>query len=531
MCYPFETYAFVPMLDQVEELEGKGLLHGKGGASNVAMYNAICCAVDRDQKVEIAGKSVVSGWTKPTPIGDLSESVGINKQVGMRVLTRMEKDGVFERERKSQGWHDTYKYRLNVYDRNHKRLGQLGEVKCETPFTAYYCLPYEDRTAALKAAGILKRTPVAIYDSVLSYVDRNHRLSLKGKKYVSGWTIVIGQESIGRRAGVNYTMASRWLNLMVKEGLIERQKIGAKYRYRVVIWRDALKRIGDTIVDDRGDDKSDDNDNDASNREGLEKEDLETKAPPSPPNSPSNEEWVEISTVLEGKAGADYNYLKEKAVELAVSFNELFRGGKFMAQRLKHSYAKKIFESLKELFSEEKIRALGAKAMEMVVRIHEKVFDSLSFRQDSPYSPGYLMSEGGSIAISEAMDKVLSNNKRLENRKEPPPRSAAPPPRATTETIEREKLDPLAQKLYDKYIKPLKIAKGEVHESKETAETERLETDIHNGEQTAPKGIEKPKEPAPDKPSKASSGSVLERTDCTSRGIGDLLPEVMKCYE
>ena len=521
MCYPFETYAFVPMLDQVDELEGKGLLHGKGGASNVAMYNAICCAVDRNQKVEIAGKEVVEGWTKPTSIGNLSESVGINKTVGMRVLTRMEKEGVFERERKSMGWHDTYKYRLNVYKENHNRLEQLGEVGCETPFTAYYCLPYEDRTAALKSAGILKRTSVAIYDSVLSYVDRNHKVYVRGKKYVSGWTIVIGQEAIGRRAGVTYSQTSRWINLMVKEGLIERQKIGMKYRYRVVIWRDALKRIGDTIVDDRGDDKSDDGDNDASNRELLEKN-LE-KNPPSPPN-------VEKLDGIEDKAGADYNYLMEKAVELSVSFNELFRGGKFMAQRLKRSYAEKIFESLKDLVSEEKIGALGAKAMEIAVRIHEKVFNSLSFRQDSPYSPGYLMTEGGSIAISEAMDKVLSN-KRPENRKEPPPRSAAPPPRATSETIERKKLDPLAQKLYDKYIKPLKIAKGEVHESEETAETDGLETDIHNGEQTAPKGIEEPKEPSPIKSSKATSGSVLERTDSRSGRIGDFLPEAMKCYE
>ena len=509
MCYPFETYAFVPMLDQVEELESKGLLHGKGGASNVAMYNAICCAVDRDQKVEIAGKEVVDGWTKPTPIGDLSESVGINRQTGMRILTRMEKEGVFERERKSMGWRDTYRFRLNVYNRNHDRLEQLGEVGCETPFTAFYCLPYEDRTAELKSADMLKRTPVAIYDSVLSYVDRNHKVDVRGKKYVSGWTIVIGQAAIGRRAGINYTQASRWLNLMVKEGLIERQKIGMKYRYRVVIWRDALKRIGDTIVDDRGDDKSDDSDNDASNRELIEKN-LE-KSPPSPPNS-------------ENEAGADYNYLMEKAVELSVSFNELFRGGKFMAQRLKRSFAEKIFESLKDLVSEEKIRALGVKAMEIAVRIHEKVFNSLSFRQDSPYSPGYLMTEGGSIAISEAMEKVLSN-KRPENRKEPPRRSDSPPPRATSETIERKKLDPLAQKLYDKYIKPLKIAKGEIHESEETAETERLETDIHNGEQTAPKGIEKQKELAPIKPSKATRGSVLERTDSTSRRIGELLPE------
>ena len=202
----------------------------------------------------------------------------------------------------------------------------------------------------------MKRTPVAIYDSVLSYVDRNHKVDVKGKKYVSGWTIVIGQAAIGRRAGINYTQASRWLNLMVKEGLIERQKIGMKYRYRVVIWRDALKRIGDTIVGGRGDDKSDDGDNEASNRELIEKN-LE-KNPPSPPNDVI---WDNDND--ENKAGANYNYLMEKAVELSVSFNELFRGGKFMAQRLKRSYAEKIFESLKDLVSEEKIRALGTRRL------------------------------------------------------------------------------------------------------------------------------------------------------------------------
>ena len=79
MCYPFETYAFVPMLDQVEELESKGLLHGKGGVSNVAMYNAICCAVDRDQKVEIAGERG-SGRMDKAHTDRRSEQVGRYQQ-------------------------------------------------------------------------------------------------------------------------------------------------------------------------------------------------------------------------------------------------------------------------------------------------------------------------------------------------------------------------------------------------------------------------------------------------------------------
>ena len=67
MCYPFEEYAFVPHLEQNDELEDLGLLKGPGGPSNVSMYNALACSVDRNLVVEVDGEKVTSGWTGTTP--------------------------------------------------------------------------------------------------------------------------------------------------------------------------------------------------------------------------------------------------------------------------------------------------------------------------------------------------------------------------------------------------------------------------------------------------------------------------------
>ena len=487
MCFPFETYGFVPMMDMVEQFEAGGLTDGKDGGSNVAMYNQVCCMVDRDDVIEIHDEEVVRGVTPRMPIKNLAFEIGMSNCTGTESLERLSKAGAVYRNRNRRG--QAFRFTVTAYKKNHDRLEKEGEVSCKTPFKAYYCLPYEDRTKALRDAGMLDKkysaTYVSIYDSVLSYVDRNHRVSIvtdsdgpnrKTKSYISGWTIVIGQQSLSRRSGVCYTNTSRLLNELVRAGLIERQKVGNKYRYRAVIWREALKRVaGSKGESDR--DKSETNGSKAIIREDLEKsleknkeKDLE-KHPPSPPNDPSK-----ANDPDERETGADHSYLSQKADELAIRFNELFRGGKFMAKRLKHTYASKILKSLEDTLSEDRVRGLGERAIDMAVEIHDEVFNSLSFRQDSPYSPGYLFTEGGALALSGAMESMFAKEPKA-----PPPTLREPPPTLDRRKVEFEDMPKFLQDMMRRNC-PDQIKEEEDAGTKEEPPKERETLEISDEE-------------------------------------------------
>ena len=440
MCYPFEEYAFIPHLEQNEELEDLGLLKGPAGPTNVTMYNALACAVDRNLVVEVAGEKVTSGWTKTILTRDLAELTCLHPDVAIRVLKRI--SGVFNRE--WDGDKHSYKYQLKSYERNHDRLEKEGSIKSKTPFESYYCLPYKDRLSSLRKHNLADSTTLAVYDAILSYVDRNN----KEGRYISGWTIVISQASIAKRAGVNVDCVNKTILKLLDKELIERKSFGNKYRYRVAIWEDALEsvRLKGVEHSDRLQTIAGPTVNDQTTDSGIDiKESLESFTRESPPSnvSSTSKDHIIKNDLGTSKRGSNLDsYLKEKADDLAVSFNNLFRGARFMSKRLKRIYSNKIFDSLCDVVSEEKVMAMGDKAGDLAVKAHEHLFDKLVGKENAPYSPGWLFTEVGAAALSGVMGSLL-------NRKRPQKQAK----RVERKRIDPETLDPFTKKLYNKYVK------------------------------------------------------------------------------
>ena len=218
---------------------------------------------------------------------------GLHPDVAIRVLKRIRP--VFNRE--WDGDKHSYKYQLKVYERNHDRLEKDRGIKTKTPFKSYYCLPYKDRLSALRGHNLADSTTLAVYDAILSYVDRGN----KEGSYVSGWTMVISQVSIAKRAGVNVDCANKTMLKLVEVGLLERKPFNNKYRYRVTIWKDALDRLKNEA---RQTDKGEPTDSDMDNRELLER--FIKEPPPSNVTSmnqkPTKREAGDFDSYFKGKS-------------------------------------------------------------------------------------------------------------------------------------------------------------------------------------------------------------------------------------
>ena len=128
-----------------------------------------------------------------------------------------------------------------------------------------------------------------------------------------------------------------------------------------------------------------------------------------------------------------------------------------MSKRLKAIYSNKIFDSLCDVVSEDKVAALGDKAGDMAVRAHQQLFDRFAGKENAPYSPGWLFTEQGAAAMSGVMGSLLRGKQPLKQ------------PRKRREShilrTKVEDLDPLAKRLYDKYARgkeSVDVDKGEM---------------------------------------------------------------------
>ena len=110
------------------------------------------------------------------------------------------------------------------------------------PFSTFYHPPIE-LPEVMEQKGCGNHRNLAVMNALFSLVDFNQTERINDKDYFIGVTCVISHEGLGKRSFLSARRASDAINDLCESGIIEKEKVGKCYRYRISLYQDNINRL------------------------------------------------------------------------------------------------------------------------------------------------------------------------------------------------------------------------------------------------------------------------------------------------
>ena len=110
-------------------------------------------------------------------------------------------------------------------------------------------VPLKELVSLLDGVGLNNEIDFKVCVALCYNIDKERLVYLNGAEFYSGWTLPIGLDTIADMYGLARETVSRHVAVLIKNGVMQRDRVGRCYCYRLALWSQLESQI-ELQVDD-----------------------------------------------------------------------------------------------------------------------------------------------------------------------------------------------------------------------------------------------------------------------------------------